>query len=212
MNNKDRVYVLKTTEMKKKTIFIGAVLAILTVSIGAIGATRFIQSDINNKQEKALKAKKAEDNFKNALSKLEVETDSSNSSLVALETPKGEESVEAQKKKYQAKIQAQAKAIAKQNSDREFMSYAREVLDRMVNGGDYAIAGAWCPNSFESYLFSPRSYEILGKPLISDDKAFLDVRVKSSNKGGREITKTWDFTFNKSPDQVGRSWCLHLIS
>lgn len=209
---------LALMNMRTKTIIIGFTSILAAVGLGVIGAKSFIGNNQSKNNEKSARVERINKKLQDSFSKLEKSQDLSNSSsLVSLEDPKGEDLVETQKSEkinnYKARVEEQAKDTAKQSRKAEFMNYATEMLDRMVNGSNYAIAGYWCPSSssFESYLFSPRSYQILGEPSVTDKHGFLNVRVESSNKGGREITNTWRFSFKNEPDKVGQNWCLWLV-
>jgi hypothetical protein len=90
-------------------------------------------------------------------------------------------------------------------------------LDEIVNGGD-GIA-FFCDADSESTFFSPRNYKIL-KVDMFDTVGNAIVRLDSSNKGGSQITRTWQFYYKRGTPQysslIGKAGeyglCLNLIS
>jgi hypothetical protein len=81
-------------------------------------------------------------------------------------------------------------------SGRAFLEkYLNEITNEGTGGELYFCASA---EQYVVSFFSPRNATILGSGYDSGDRALYSVRIDSSNKGGSQITATWDFRILKA--------------
>jgi len=81
-------------------------------------------------------------------------------------------------------------------SGRAFLEKYLNEITTKGNGGELYFCAS-SENSVVSF-FSPRNATILGSGYDSGDRALYSVRIDSSNKGGAQITATWDFRILKA--------------